>query len=368
MFEHNEDQTLLSESVTKFTARHYTDEARMGMGETALNDTIWGEIAEQGWLMLPYTEDLGGLRQPGETGAGDMITLFEAMGPALMVEPVLASAILAGGLLSHSPDPSRFADEIAEIAAGSKRAAAALHEARARHDLSYCETRANRSGDTWTLMGAKTLALGGAGADLFVVLARIEGKPGEGTAGLGLFLVPSDAAGLTTKPYRLRDDHWAADIELFDTPAILVAGPTDAAQVLDGVRDKARLCLAAEAVGLSDRAVNMTLAYATERRQFGKAIGEFQVVQHYIVEMSNSLEQARSLVYAAAGLAELGWNEASHRAIARAYKAATKSGMAIAKKAAQLHGGMGMSEEMPLGRILRRQMAISLLFPADNQA
>jgi alkylation response protein AidB-like acyl-CoA dehydrogenase len=364
MFDRNEDQSLLADSVEKFITRHYGDEARMAMGDTSLNDTIWGEVAEQGWLMLPFTEDFGGLRQDGETGAGDMATLFESMGGGLMVEPVLASSILAGGLLFHSPDASNFQDLIAELAAGSKLASAALHEPRTRHDLAYCETTASGSGDSWSLSGAKSLALGGSDADTFIVLARVSGNPGDGIEGLGLFAIEKDAAGLEVKPYKLRDDHWAADLKLDGATATLVAGPGDSETVLNTALAKTRLCLAAEAVGVADRAMSLTLDYAKERRQFGKSLAEFQVIQHYLVDMSNQLENMRSLVYAAVFAAENGWTESATKAINRAFKASKELGVPLSKKAVQIHGGMGMSEEMPLGRLLRRQLAISLLYPA----
>ena len=185
MFAPNEEQSLLAESVSKFIDRRYPDEARMTMGEAPLNDEIWGEIAEQGWLMLPFPEDFGGLRNGGETGAADMATLFEALGPGLLIEPLIASGILAGGLVSESPRAAEFSDQIAEIASGATIATAALHEPRARHDLFYCETTASKTDEGWRLNGAKSLALGGPKANLIVVLARAEGNPGDGAAGLG---------------------------------------------------------------------------------------------------------------------------------------------------------------------------------------
>jgi len=365
MFSPNEDQALLTDSVAKFVERHYSYDARHKMGETPLDESIWGEIAEQGWLMLPYTEEYGGLRSEGETGAGDMAVLFEALGHGLIVEPVISSAILAGGLIYDSPTAAHHKDTIEGIASGSIRAAAALHEIRARHDLTYCATTAEKAGDGWTLNGTKAVALGGASAHLFVVIARIEGKPGDGAEGLGLFLVPQDCSGLTVTPYRLRDDHWAADVKLDGVKLgadALLAGPGEAGDVLDSAVAKTHLCLSAEAVGIMQHALDVTTAYAKERRQFGKALAEFQVVQHNLADMSITIEQVRSLLFAAVSLAQDGWTPEAKKAAARAHKAVKRDGVAIAKKAVQLHGGMGMSEEMPLGRLLRRVMTISLLF------
>lgn len=369
MFAPNEDQALLAESVSKFVERHYADAARAAMATTPLNEPLWTEISELGWLMLPFSEDYGGLRGSGETGAGDMVVLFEALGPGLMVEPIAASAILAGSLIYDSPRAQMHQSEIAEIASGSMRAAPALHEARARHDLTYCETTAEKTGDGWVLNGAKTMALGAPSAHRIVVLARVEGSPGDGASGLGLFAVSADTPGVSITPYRLRDDHWAADVELHQASVpddAMLAGPSEADRVLATALAKARLCLCAESVGLTQRALEATIAYVKDRRQFGQPIGTFQVVQHYLVEMSNALEQARSLLYGAAAAAEHRWTADAQRLVNRALEVSTRAGVKIAKGAIQLHGGMGVSEEMPLGRILRRQMAISLLFPVTR--
>ena len=145
----------------------------------------------------------------------------------------------------------------------------------------------------------------------------------------------------------------------------MVAAPGEASEVLETALAKTRLCLTAESVGLMQRALSTTVAYTKERRQFGKALAEFQVLQHYLVDMSNAYEQARSLLYAAVSAAETGWTPQARARIARAHDAAAKAGALIGKKAVQIHGGMGMSEEMPLGRMLRRQKAVGLLFPAS---
>ena len=366
IFEPNDDQQLLIDSVAKYIERSYDDAARLEMSGQPFNAERWASVAELGWLMLPFQEADGGMQSEGRTGAGDVAALYEALGPGLLVEPLLEGSILAGGLIAQSPGPARSAELIGELAAGGTRAAAALHEPRARNDLLYCETKAAKGGAGWTLSGLKSMALGAPGADHLVVLARAEGAPGEGGSGLALFLVPSDAAGVTVKPYILRDDHWAADVELKDVSlpeGALLAGPGQAEAVLSAVLDQTRLAMAAEMVGLMARLTRDTVRYASERSQFGVPIGSFQVLQHRMVDMEVGAETCRSIVYRAAGLAEEGWSDEARSMARRAYAEASEKGREIAKHAVQIHGGMGMTEEVPIGRMMRRVYALGLLFP-----
>ena len=368
IFEPNDDQKLLIDSVEKFIERSYDDAARIKMGETPFDTGRWASMAELGWLMLPFQEADGGMQSEGRTGAGDIAALYESLGPGLVVEPLLETSILAGGLIAHSKGPARDPALIGGIASGESRAAAALHEPRARYDLLHCETKAEKSGGGWTLNGRKSMALGAPGADKLVILARAEGAPGDGGAGLVLLLAPADAAGVTLKPYRLRDDHWAADVELSNVSlpdGALLAGPGEAESVLSLVVDQTRLAMAAEMVGVAHRLTRDTVQYATVRSQFGVPIGTFQVLQHRMVDMGVGVETLRSHVYRAAGLAENGWTDEARAMARRAYASASETAAQIGKHAVQIHGGMGMTEEVPIGRLLRRVYALGLLFPGS---
>ena len=366
MFAPNDDQQLLVDSARRFTQKHYADDKLGQMGEAPLNAALWAEMAEAGWLMLPFAETDGGLQPEGQSGLGDCVSLFEVLGEGLVVEPVLGSTILAGGLIAASADSQQRSDLIEGIVAGGAPIGVALHEPRARHDIWYCEARASKSGDGWTLSGHKSLAHGAAAAEHIIVLARIEGEPGSGGAGRGLFLVPADGAGVTVTPYRLRDDHWAADVAL-DQAAVgadaLLLGTGAAAEALQKVIDKARLLLAAEGTGIMRRLCLATQAYTVDRKQFGVALASFQVLQHRMVDMSVAFDQARSLVYEAVTHDLAGDAEAMTRAARAAYRAVSEDGVEVGKQAIQLHGGMGMSEELPLGRALRRLLAIRQAFP-----
>lgn len=366
MFAPNEDQLLLIDSARRFTQKHYADDRLGQMGETPLNTALWAEMAEAGWLMLPFAEEDGGLQGEGQSGLGDCVSLFEVLGEGLVVEPVLASTILAGGLIAASPASQQRSDLIEAIVSGGAPVGVALHEPRARHDIWYCEARAQQTGDGWTLTGNKSFAAGAAAAETIIVLARIAGEPGSGGDGLGLFLVPTDAGGVTVTPYRLRDDHWVADVTL-DGVALgsdaLLLGTGDAAAALAWVIDKARLLLAAEGTGIMRRVCLATQQYTMDRKQFGVPLASFQVLQHRMVDMSVAFDQARSLVYEAVTHDSAGDIAAMTRAARAAYRAVSEDGVEVAKQAIQLHGGMGMSEELPLGRALRRLLAIRQAFP-----
>ena len=366
MFAPNDDQLLLVDSARRFTQKHYADDKLGQMGEAPLNTALWSEMAEAGWLMLPFAEADGGLQPEGQSGLGDCVSLFEVLGEGLVVEPVLASTILAGGLIAASADSTLRSELIEGIVSGGAPIGVALHEPRARHDIWHCEASATASGDGWTLSGTKSLGHGAAAAEQIIVLARIDGEPGSGNEGLGLFLVPADAAGVTVTPYRLRDDHWAADVAL-DTVAVggdaLLLGTGEAAKALAQVIDKARLMLAAEGTGVMRRLCLATQQYTSERKQFGVALASFQVLQHRMVDMSVAFDQARSLVYEAVTHDLAGDTDAMTRAARAAYRAVSEDGVEVGKQAVQLHGGMGMSEDLPLGRALRRLLAIRQAFP-----
>lgn len=366
MFAPNDDQLLLIDSARRFTQKHYADDRLGQMGEAPLNTALWAEMAEAGWLMLPFAEADGGLQADGRSGLGDCVCLFEILGEGLVVEPVLTSTIIAGGLIAASPASQQRSDLIEAIMAGSSPVGVALHEPRARHDIWHCAVRASKTAGGWTLQGIKSLAHGAAAADTLLVLARIDGEPGSGGDGLGLFVVPADGAGVTVTPYRLRDDHWAADIALdgavLGEDALLI-GPGAAAPALVRVIDTARLMLAAEATGIMRRLCLATQHYTSERKQFGTALASFQVLQHRMVDMQVAFDQARSLVYEAVTHDLTGNIEGMTRAARNAYRAVSEDGVEVGKQAIQLHGGMGMSEELPLGRALRRLLAIRQAFP-----
>lgn len=366
MFAPNDDQQLLIDSARRFTQKHYADDRLGQMGEVPLNTALWTEMAEAGWLMLPFAEADGGLQPEGQSGLGDCVSLFEVLGEGLVIEPVLANTILAGGLIAASAESPRRSELIEAIVSGGAPVGVALHEPRARHDIWYCETRAARNGDGWSLSGAKSLAHGAAAAEQIIVLARIDGTPGSGGEGLALFLVPADGPGVTVTPYRLRDDHWVADVALdnadLGNDAVLL-GSGEAAIALAQVIDKARLMLAAEGTGIMRRLCMATQQYTMDRKQFGVPLASFQVLQHRMVDMSIAFDQARSLVYEAVTHDLAGDSDAMTRAARAAYRAVSEDGVEVGKQAIQLHGGMGMSEELPLGRALRRLLAIRQAFP-----
>lgn len=361
MFAPNDDQQLLMESVARFNAKNYPDDKLEQMGEQPFAEAVWNEMAEAGWFMLPFSEEDGGLQADGASGLGDCISLFEMLGQGLVVEPVLASAIMAGSMVAGAKNHDGREAMLEGIISGAAPMGVALHEPRARNDFGYCATTAEKSGDGWTLNGKKSLAFGGGAAKSFLVLARIDGKAGDGLAGVGIFIVNEGDAGVNISRYALRDDHWVANLTLDGAKLsgdALLYGAGDAEKAVDAMLLKAKLMMAAESVGIMKRLVAATGAYTAERKQFGKPLAVFQVLQHKMVDMAVAHDQTRSLVYEAVTRNSNGDADGFAKAVEAAYRSASEDGLAVAKEAIQIHGGMGMSEELPIGRCMRRILAI----------
>ena len=332
-----------------------TDEQRL-LADTAARlfaapEGLAQRIAEVGLLALPIAERDGGLRADDATDGHALAIVFAAKGAAFAVETALFQAVHGGTMLAASQAAGARA-LLPAIAEGRARIAVALHEAGIWRDVFAGKACAERIGTGWRLDGTKTLALGGGEASHLLVLART----GDGPA---LFLLDRATTGLELLSYVLRDGTPAADVHLHgltvDPDALVLAGQA-AASGVESAAALARLCLAAEAAGLMRAAVDGTIRYTAERQQFGKPIGSFQVIQHRLADMAVATDQAAALV------AQMAADVTDNAAIARAHRAIGELGMTTLKAAIQLHGGYGMTEDLPYGRALRRMMTISALF------
>lgn len=316
------------------------------------------DLVDSGLLALPFSVTDDGLHEPDSADWSDLAIAFAAKGEAYACDTQLFQAVLGGGLIAASALVDRAAI-IAGIMAGTERIAVALHEPRARSDIHNCAATAQHDSSGWTLDGTKTLVLGAQDATRLLVLARSSAPSANKRDGLGLFLLDEATPGVSKREYHLRDGSPASDITLTGVrlpEAALIAAPDQVAVMLDHGLALARLCLAAEASGIMRAAVIGTAAYTAERKQFGQAIGAFQAVQHRLADMAVNADQAAAMVAAVAR------DVADVAAIGRAHRAVAQMGMATAKAAIQLHGGYGMTEDLPYGRALRRMMTISLLF------
>jgi pimeloyl-CoA dehydrogenase small subunit len=354
------EQALLKESVGKLLADHYKFEQRKAYAQSpdGFSREMWGRYAEQGLLALPFGEAEGGF------GGGPVETMIvmEAMGRVLALEPYVASVVLAGGCLRAGGSAAQMGEWVPRLAAGAILAFA-HGEREARYDLAHVGTRARRAGDGWRLDGEKSLVLAGDGAEAFVVSARVSGDTRD-RDGIALFLVDGKAPGLSRRPYPTQDSGRAAEVSLSSVPVAAgdaLGEPGAGLAIVERVADEAIAALAAEAVGAMAALNEMTVEYLKTRRQFGVAIGSFQVLQHRAADMLIALEQARSMALYAAMMA--GEQDASERrkAMAAVKIQIGRSGKLVAQAAVQLHGGMGMTMEYMAGHYMKRLTMIEAM-------
>lgn len=312
-------------------------------------------IRDLGLLALALPLSSGGLRADDAADAHELALVFAALGRGFVHDLALLQAVLGGGLLARCA-PGDHHGTISAVIAGHQSIATALHEPGSRTDLFHGGTRATRHSRGWQLEGAKTLVLGGTSVSHILVLARLADA---GPDDFALFLIDPAHEGAALSGYRLRDGTEAADLTLrgcIVAPEAMIAEGSAAREAIETQLALVRLCLVAEAAGLAQAVVQATSAYTAQRQQFGKPIGSFQVVQHRLADMAVAADQIAALI------GETAADTANHNAITRAHRTAADLGMMVAKAGIQLHGGYGMTEDLPLGRALHRMMTIALLF------
>jgi pimeloyl-CoA dehydrogenase small subunit len=361
-FDLTEEQRMLKDSVERLLGDAYgfADRKRILAAEPGFSPAVWAQFAELGLLGLPFSEQDGGF------GGGPVETmiLMEAFGHALVVEPYLATVILAGGLIRHAGDPSQKAAHLPAIAAGELRMAFAHAERQARYDLFDVATTATRDGSGWRIDGQKGLVLHGDSAGRLIVSARTAGSARD-RDGVGLFLVDADAPGVSRRGYPTQDGQRAAEIAFagVHVPAEAALGdPGSAVPVIERVTDEAIAALCAEAVGCMEEMQAITVDYLKTRQQFGTHIGAFQGLQHRAAEMVVALEQARSMAMFATMTTVSPDPAERAAAVAGAKVQIGRSGRFIGQQAIQLHGGVGMTMEYKIGHYFKRMTMIDTLF------
>ena len=352
-FDLNDEQRLLKDSVDRMIGDRYGFEARRGYRAQpdGWSREMWRQFAEQGLLGLPFAEDQGGFGG----GPVEVAIVMEAFGRALVVEPYLATIVLCGGLLRHAASDDQLAELVPAIAAGERVLAYAQAERQSRWSLNDVMTQAVPDGTGWRITGDKTLVLNGDSADAFLVTARTAGTHRE-RRGIGLFLV--DAASVTRRGYPTQDGVRAAEVSFANAPAQAVGDPAEILPVLERVNDEVLAALCAEAVGVMDAMHALTVDYMKTRKQFGRAIGENQALQHRAVDMYVSLEQARSMAMYATMMAGEADVSERLRAMHAAKVQIGRSGRHIGQEAVQLHGGIGVTMEYAVGHHFKRMTMI----------
>jgi pimeloyl-CoA dehydrogenase small subunit len=361
-FDLSEEQRLLQQSVERLMADRYAFEQRKTYGQSAAgwSRELWAQYAELGLLGLPFAEEFGG----SAGGPIETMIAMEAFGRALALEPYLATVVLGGGFLRHGGSAAQREALLPQIAEGGLTLAFAHTERQSRYDLFDIATTAKRAGDSWLLDGAKGVVVHGDSADKLVVTARLAGARRD-RDGIGVFLVDGDAEGVSRRGYPTQDGLRAAEIGFAGVrvgPDAAIGEPGAALPLVERVVDEAIAALCAEAVGVMAVLHELTVEYLKTRKQFGREIGKFQVLQHRAVEMLIALEQARSMAMYATMLAA-SENPAERRAAVAAAKVQIgRSGRLVGQQAIQLHGGIGMTEEYKAGHYFKRLTMIDALF------
>ena len=354
-FDYNEEQQLLADSVRRFLAKDYTFEARKKIvaSKEGWSAGVWAQLAEMGLTGLPFSPDYGGFGG----GAVDLMGVMEAAGDALLVEPYLPTLMGGFAVVRAGSDAQKKAI-LSAVVEGKLKLAFAQTEKGSRYNLAKVETQARIStagaGAGWEITGEKVVVLGAGAADKFVVSAKTE-------KGLSLFLIEKNAVKI--KPYITLDEQRAGDVMLSKTPGELLGTEGVALAAIEETVDYATALICAEAVGAMKFACDTTLEYLKTRKQFGVPIGTFQALQHRMVDMFVATEQARSMACLAASKMD---SPIDARDRAKAVSAAkikiADNARLVSQEAIQLHGGMGMSDELKVSHTFRRLTMIAQQF------
>src|SRR5438552_849294 len=361
-FDLSEEQRLLKESVDGLLTDSYDFDARKKYQKEkgGWSKAVWGKLAEQGLLGLPFAEADGGFG----AGAVETMIVMEALGKAMVLEPYLPTVVVAGGFLRHGASDAQKAAHIPGIIDGSKTFAFAQLEKNSRYDLSDVATTAKKKGEAYVIDGEKFVVLNGENADTFIVTARTKGGQRDKT-GIGVFLVPANAKGVTKKGYPTQDGLHAADVTFTGVEvdgSAAIGDPENALPLIERVVDEARTALCAEAVGAMDESLKATVEYLKTRKQFGVPIGSFQTLQHRAADMFVALEQARSMSMFATMAADFDNARERATAVAAAKVQVGKSLKFVGQQSIQLHGGIGMTQEAKIGHYFKRLTMIESTF------
>jgi alkylation response protein AidB-like acyl-CoA dehydrogenase len=358
----SDEQKQLQESAERFVRDKYTFENRRKIAATAKGwlPENWAQFAELGWLAIPFSEEEGGI---GFGAIGSMIVM-EQFGKGLVLEPYLPTVVLGGGMIAAVGSAAQKESLLAPMIEGKKQFAFAWLERQSRYNLADVSLKATKEGKGWSLSGHKGVVYNAASADNIIVLARTSGGAREEN-GLTLFVVDAKAKGLTRRDYPTQDAQRASELT-FDKVSVgadAVLGTVDAGfGVAEDAVDRAIVALCAEATGCMDAINAATLEYIKTRKQFGVAIGKFQVLQHRMVDCFTNAQEARSMTLMASLKIEDKDAIVRRKAASGAKVQIGKSGKFCGQSAVQMHGGMGVTDELSVSHYFKRLTMIDLMF------
>jgi alkylation response protein AidB-like acyl-CoA dehydrogenase len=354
----SEEQELLRSSVQRLLRDQYRFDARRQIlaSEDGFSRKQWEAFAELGLLGAPFSEEVGGL------GGGPLATMIvmQEFGRHLVLEPFVETVVVAGGLIERTGSEEQKQALIPDIIAGKAIWTLAWTEQGSRFEFADVATAARREGKDYVLSGGKSAVIGAPWADYLIVSARTSGQRKD-QGGVSLFIVDRRAAGLDLQSFRTIDGRRGAEVSLREVHGQLLGPEGEGAAALEACRDRAIGALCAEAVGAIGELNSATLDYSKTRKQFGTAIGSFQVLQHRMVDMFIAHQEALSLMQHLTLTLETNDGDLSRLASG----AKSKIGYAakfVADQAVQLHGGMGMTEELNVGHYFKRISSINIQF------
>ena len=364
-FTFTEEQNLLRESVRKFVNDNYHLETRLkqaAQGE-GFSRKHWKTFADLGWLAIPFSEDDGGINGTSvETSI-----VMEEFGKGLVLEPYLATVVMAGTALRLAANSEQKNKYITGIIDGSLIGTFAFVEKEARYNLNFVQCAAVKNGDSYVLNGRKSLAYNAESADFIIVVARSSGAVADEN-GISLFIVPANSDGLSLQNYPTVDGCRASEVHIKDVKVAasqLLGEEGKALSIIKAVLDEAIIAVCSEAVGAMELLYKDTVSYTKQRVQFDHPLSEFQVLQHRMVDMFIETEASRSLLMKATQ--EMADHLPCARKTVHGLKAMVgASSKFVGENAVQLHGGMGVTEELRVGHYFKRLTVIKTLFGSED--
>jgi alkylation response protein AidB-like acyl-CoA dehydrogenase len=361
-FSLNEEQQLLKDSVDRFVRENYELSQRRELvaSKDGFSRDHWATMAELGWLGATLPEEYGGIGG----GPAEAMVLMEGFGRGLVVEPYYATAVMGGNLILQGGSDEQKTALLPDMAEGKLMLSFGYAERQSRYDLFDVESTAKKSGSGYVLNGHKGVVIHGGSADKVIVSARTGGATRD-KDGITLFIVDAIAQGVSVRDYQTIDGLRAAEVGLenVEVGADAVLGEVDGGLTLmNDVARRSMAALSAEAVGIMDTMQTLTNEYLQTREQFGRPIGKFQVLQHRMVDILIGCEESRSSMLVATLRLDDEDEARREKAVSAAKVKIGQSGQFIGENAIQLHGGMGMTDEMQIGHYFKRLAMIDVMF------
>ena len=361
-FDFSEEQTMIKDSVSRFVREEYDFDTRRKIinSDEGMSREFWSMFAELGWLSVPFAEEYGGFGGAVE----DIAAVMEEMGKGIVVEPYASTVVVFGGLLSASTNEALKSEVIPTIIDGSCLGSLASVEAQSRYEICDVATTATACDGGYSISGEKTVVANGGTANRFVVTARTSGGQFERN-GISLFLVDASTPGIEVKSYKMMDGQSAATVTfkavvVAESQLLNTAG--EGMDLIDQVMPEILMGLSAEALGIMATLNTLTVEYTKVRQQFDTPISSFQALQHRMVDTFMACEQTKSMLYR--GLCQAGEDDrdALLKTVHALKATVARNGRLVGEEAIQIHGGIGMTDELNIGHLVKRLMMINVTF------